>query len=232
MILTDIELEESEQPDSVEFSLSDNIFVKSGLFIRSGRIVPQHSHEYDHTTLVATGAVMAWCDDAYMGEFEAPCPIFIKAGCKHVFKTTKDNTLIYCIHNIEHIPFKLWPFVFHEFHRLLNPEGFLFMSYPEFEMCAKHFVTNHKGERDFWRNTLYGRQLWPGDFHIAPVITSEISNMLGREGFDRIVTGPAPDSDYYTNLICKKGLRNDKEDVLKRELFQNFNPPKGKFHPK
>jgi predicted SAM-dependent methyltransferase len=145
-----------------------------------------------------------------------------------------DNSVdaIYCIHNIEHIPFKLWPFVFHEFHRLLNPEGFLFLSYPEFEACAKNFVTNFRGERDFWRNTLYGRQLWPGDFHIAPVITSEISNMLGREGFDRIVTGPSPDTDYYTNLICKKGLRNDKEDVLKRELFQNFNPPKGKFHPK
>lgn len=100
MNLSEIELEDSEQPDSVEFSLADGIAVKSGLFKLAGRIVPQHSHEYDHSTFIAVGSVLAWCDEDYLGHFIAPCSIFIKARCKHTFKTLEDNTLIYCIHNV------------------------------------------------------------------------------------------------------------------------------------
>lgn len=129
---------------------------------------------------------------------------------------------ILCIHNIEHVSFYLWPQIFTEFHRLLKPNAALVLAYPEFEVCAKYFVTNHRGMRDFWRNTLYGRQLYPSDTHISPVITSEISNMLRRVGFQDFVSGPDGSHDYYTNLICHKGLRNDKEDVLKRELFKDF----------
>jgi hypothetical protein len=94
------DFEESEQPDSVEFQLADGIFVKSGLFKRTGRIVPQHSHDHDHSSFIATGGVLAWADSEFLGAFEAPCSIFIKAHVKHTFKTTKDNTLILCIHNV------------------------------------------------------------------------------------------------------------------------------------
>lgn len=100
MNLSDIELEQSAQPDSVEFQLADGIFVKSGHFELAGRIVPQHAHEYDHSTFIATGGVLAWADSEFLGEFDAPCSIFIKAQTKHTFKTTKDNTLILCIHNV------------------------------------------------------------------------------------------------------------------------------------
>lgn len=99
-MILDTEFEECEQPDSIEFQMADGVFVKSGLFKRTGCIVPQHSHEYDHSTFIATGAVLAWSDGDYLGHFEAPCSIFIKAHSKHTFKTTKDDTLILCIHNI------------------------------------------------------------------------------------------------------------------------------------
>lgn len=100
MNLSEIKLEESEQPDEVDFSLADGIFIKSGLFKRANRIVPQHSHEYDHTSFIATGAVNAWCEDEFMGHFVAPASIFIKAHCKHTFQTTEPDTLVMCIHNI------------------------------------------------------------------------------------------------------------------------------------
>lgn len=100
MMPSDMELEASEQPDSVEFSFEDGVFVKSGFFKLAGRIVPQHSHDYPHATFIATGSVAAWAGEEYLGEFHAPSHIPIKAKTKHLFKTLEDNTLIYCIHNV------------------------------------------------------------------------------------------------------------------------------------
>lgn len=91
---------EHEQPESVEFHLADDVFVKSGFFKKTGAIVPQHSHEYDHSTFIAAGAVRAWCDDECLGDFYAPCSIFIKKHAKHTFEILNDDTLILCIHNI------------------------------------------------------------------------------------------------------------------------------------
>lgn len=88
------------QPENVEFSTPDGIFVKQYLFRDSGSYAPQHSHKYDHVSMLAVGAVRVWCDDTHMGDFEAPMPIEIRAGVKHLFMTLEPNTLIYCIHNI------------------------------------------------------------------------------------------------------------------------------------
>lgn len=90
----------TEQPDEINFSLADDIFIKSGLFKKSGTVIPQHSHDYDHTSFIATGAVQAWCDDELLGIYTAPSSIFIKAKAKHTFLTTQDNTTILCIHNV------------------------------------------------------------------------------------------------------------------------------------
>lgn len=100
MKLSDIEITEIEQPDSVEFHLADDVFIKSGSFSKENTVIPQHSHEYDHTSFIARGSVRAWCEDEYLGVFNAPCSIFIKAHAKHTFQTLEPETLILCIHNI------------------------------------------------------------------------------------------------------------------------------------
>jgi len=100
MKLSDIELTKCEQPETEEFYLADDVFVKSGIFKNAGTVVPQHSHEYDHTTFIALGELHAWCDEEYLGHFKAPCAIFIKKHCQHTFMTTTANTTILCIHNI------------------------------------------------------------------------------------------------------------------------------------
>lgn len=91
---------EEIQPDEINFSLADDIFIKSGLFKKIPAFVPQHSHEYDHTSFIAAGSVNVWCDGEDMGVFRAPAPILIKARCKHMFEILEENTLILCIHNI------------------------------------------------------------------------------------------------------------------------------------
>lgn len=88
------------EPEVIEFYLADDVFVKSGLFKEVGTIIPQHSHEYDHTSFIATGAVHVWCDDQDLGEWKSPCGILIKKHTKHRFITLESNTTILCIHNI------------------------------------------------------------------------------------------------------------------------------------
>lgn len=88
------------QPKVINFHLADDVFIKSGTFKDIGTIIPQHSHEYDHTSFIATGAVQVWCDDEYLGIYNAPQGILIKKHAKHRFVTLEENTTILCIHNI------------------------------------------------------------------------------------------------------------------------------------
>lgn len=78
-----------------------NFFIAKIAIPKADSIVPQHSHTTDHTTLVESGAVEAWKESFYLGLFEAPAKIFIAAGVKHTFKTLKDDTVLYCIHDKE-----------------------------------------------------------------------------------------------------------------------------------
>src|SRR5439155_16402597 len=96
----------------------------------------------------------------------------------------KDDSVecIYMIHAIEHIEIKYWPRFFVEFYRVLLQDGHLVFAYPEFEICAQKFIENHKGMRDFWRAALYGRQLYPGDYHVVPMISSDLAESLKSYG--------------------------------------------------
>ena len=88
-----------EQPVSTEWVTADDIFLKSYFIAEPGMYLPQHSHRYDHTTVIASGAIEVWQDDAYDGIYEAPRMILIRAGTKHLFKVLKAGTTILCIHN-------------------------------------------------------------------------------------------------------------------------------------
>lgn len=88
------------EPKVLEFYLADDVFIRSGTFEETGSRIPQHSHEYDHTTFIANGAVEVWCNKLYLGEFKAPCGFLIEKHKKHTFVTTQPNTTILCIHNI------------------------------------------------------------------------------------------------------------------------------------
>jgi len=82
----------------VEFMVSDGIFIKQMLLATAGIYVPQHSHTYDHASMIASGSVRVWQDEKLMGDFKAPMPFEIKAGVKHTFLSLEDNTVVYCIH--------------------------------------------------------------------------------------------------------------------------------------
>lgn len=94
----DLELS-GDQPFGVEIHVVDDVFVKQMHVPKAGTYIPQHSHVYDHLSMLAVGKVRVWADGVEMGEFSAPHGITIKAGVKHTFLTMADDTIIYCIHN-------------------------------------------------------------------------------------------------------------------------------------
>jgi hypothetical protein len=91
----------AEQPISVEIKIVRGLFVKSMLVREAGTIVPQHSHTFDHLSMLALGRVLVWAGDVCLGPHEAPCGIQIRAGVKHTFRTLSDLVLIYCIHRTD-----------------------------------------------------------------------------------------------------------------------------------
>ena len=77
---------------------ADGVFVKA-ITVEAGALVPQHAHAYDHTSFLAAGEVMAWCDGDYLGRIKAPRGVLIKAGKRHSFLTVEPSVLL-CIHNL------------------------------------------------------------------------------------------------------------------------------------
>ena len=133
----------------------------------------------------------------------------------------KDATCsdVWMIHSLEHMERCYWEHIFREIFRVLIPEGNLALSYPEFDICAKYYINNYKGQKEFWIATLYGRQLYPGDYHVTPILTNELEQKLLRFGFNEIRYGPQPQHEYYTFLKAKKHHKLTREDVLRKEIF-------------
>ena len=90
----------SEQPPVWEHTSVDGVFIKQMFLKDAGTLVPQHSHTFDHTSMLAVGSVRVWVEDQFQGDFKAPTPLFIAAKRKHTFQSLEPNTIIYCIHNV------------------------------------------------------------------------------------------------------------------------------------
>lgn len=136
--------------------------------------------------------------------------------------TYEDNSVdvIYMIHSLEHIELIYWDRIFSEFNRVLKIGGELLLGYPEFERCAYNYTHNIKGMKDFWRWTLYGCQRYPGDFHVVPMESKEIENILKQFNFVNFNIQPDDDEDYNSWLMCFKGEKQmTREDLLRNEVF-------------
>lgn len=147
---------------------------------------------------------------------------------KHPFNY-EDNSVdvIYMIHSLEHIEIKFWDRIFSEFHRVLKPNGELLLGYPEFEICAFNFLNNVRGIKDFWRNTLYGCQRYPGDYHVVPMESKELERIVSSYSFIDIKTAPDESEPFNSWLLCKKGDKlYTRESLLAEEVF---NGPTLKF---
>ena len=85
----------------IEFHESNGVSIKQIVVHKAGDVVYQHVHDYEHLTLLASGAVSVIIDDQLVGRKQAPAVINIEANKKHEFIALADNTVLYCIHNSE-----------------------------------------------------------------------------------------------------------------------------------
>lgn len=90
-----------EQPLVTDLNLADGIFAKHILIQKAGTWVPQHSHAWEHISLVSAGIIEVYQDAVFIGVFKAPRGIVIPAGTMHTFRTLVDNTVISCIHRVD-----------------------------------------------------------------------------------------------------------------------------------
>lgn len=77
------------------------IFFRSVFLEKSGMIVWQHVHTYDHPTFIGSGSVRLWVDEEWAGDFKAGHAVGIKAGQKHLFMALEPNTRLACVHSVK-----------------------------------------------------------------------------------------------------------------------------------
>ena len=117
-------------------------------------------------------------------------------------------------HTIEHIPKIYWNGIFGEVYRVLVPQGKFYLSFPEFSKCVENYLSNYKGEKEFWEHTIYGRQLSPSDFHVAICERDVIKRTLVQCGFAIDYCGPEPCEDYNSLIKCHKENRVTYEESV------------------
>lgn len=82
---------------NVKLGCVANLFSRMMHFEKAGDVETNHTHSFDHLTLLASGAVKCVVD----GEetiFKAPHMIYIHKDKEHEFTALEDNTVAFCIH--------------------------------------------------------------------------------------------------------------------------------------
>jgi quercetin dioxygenase-like cupin family protein len=74
-----------------------NLWTRQMFFAKAGDANEGHVHNYDHTTLLAYGAVRVHVD-GNTTDFKAPQMIYIQAGKSHFIEALEDGTVAYCVH--------------------------------------------------------------------------------------------------------------------------------------
>ena len=85
--------------DYPEISLGvvHNVWARQMHFIKAGDHETQHTHQFDHLTLLAKGSLDVSTNGANT-VFTAPHMIFISKDSIHSMTALEDNTVAYCIH--------------------------------------------------------------------------------------------------------------------------------------
>lgn len=135
----------------------------------------------------------------------------------------KDESVdcVYLFHAIEHFEELKQIDLLKHIWLKLKPDGKLVISYPEFIKCAENYINNYKGMRDFWRATIYGRQLHPGDYHFTLMDSRFFRDLLGQLGYKNITVMPEPMENYNTVVKCQKGSLPITQEQLYRNVIWN-----------
>jgi len=94
----EVALKDRREAVGSEFTVDDWLWVKV-FALKAGEMIEQHTHCFDHVTLIATGTVRKWINGQDCGEITGPKPITIAAMTEHKFLAITD-AVVGCIHNL------------------------------------------------------------------------------------------------------------------------------------
>jgi quercetin dioxygenase-like cupin family protein len=83
-----------------------NVYIRQMHFQNSGYAETQHTHSFDHITLLSKGSLEVVCNNQTT-VFHAPHMIYIRADYVHGMTALEDDTLAYCIHGLHNTPGKV-----------------------------------------------------------------------------------------------------------------------------
>jgi len=127
---------------------------------------------------------------------------------------------VYFFHCIEHIEKFKQPSVLAEIHRVTKLGGTVYISYPEFSEIANHWLKRTNNDRSFWEKTMFGRQLYAGDYHYAAMDTVEFKETLFLAGFNVKKQFQEPTQPFNTVLVLERGYTLPTyEELLYKEIF-------------
>lgn len=79
-----------------------NLFSRQMHFEKAGDIEHGHTHQFDHLTLLASGALKVVVD-GIESVFYAPHMIYINKDKNHELTALEDNTVAFCIHALRDV---------------------------------------------------------------------------------------------------------------------------------
>lgn len=131
---------------------------------------------------------------------------------------TVDEVVMF--HTIEHIQKVFHVRTFLEIGRVLKKGGRFIVSYPDFWRCAINWKENLHGDKKFWEATIFGRQAYPGDFHVSLMESKELGINLKVAGFDKIKHKPEKTQPFNTITVCYKNLDRYKhhEEIISEDI--------------
>jgi len=130
--------------------------------------------------------------------------------------------VVHFYHTIEHIEEHYQPFIFSEIQRVLTHTGYVLVSYPEFKIVAMNYIENKNGEREFWKHTIYGRQVRKDDYHVTLMDTDIFKHRLRYLGFDNIRIAAEAKAPYNTIVQAFKGVpAKTYVDHIKETIFND-----------
>lgn len=128
---------------------------------------------------------------------------------------------IVMFHTIEHIQKKHHSWILKECHRVLRPGKKIYISYPDFWICANNWKNNEGGQRDFWHNTMFGLQQYPSDYHVCAMDAQELEYKMKQFGFEEVHSTPEKKEKYNKITVGVKGSL--KQVSYESEVLKDFN---------
>lgn len=83
--------------------VSGNVFIRPNQLAKAGDQVHGHKHNFDHTTIVFTGAIHVKArlpnGETIERDFHAPSHCLIRAGVEHEITAIEDGTEFWCVYS-------------------------------------------------------------------------------------------------------------------------------------